>query len=327
MGWKGTLRSWEAASKRRDREIERQERLQIKAEKELEKLNDLLEAQEEVNEYEDYIDKVQSIHKSTLYSINWQEVLKSSPPEEPVKLVKNEHKAEKNYNNYRPNLFHKLFKRTEKIKSKLAQQIEIAKQLDEKNFKEALIDFEDKYDSWKKNVLEAQKVLAFEPDTIQAIIDKSELLNKIPEIGVNLDFEINDRNQLSIDIFLHSKDIIPKEVKTLLKSGKISIKDLPKSKYHELHQDYVCSVVLRIAREFFGLLPVNEIIITGIDDLLNKTTGHMEECPILSVLVVRATLDKLNFQKLDPSDAMASFLHHMSFKKTTGFCAIERIVF
>lgn len=236
MGWKGTLPSWEAASKRRDREIERQERLQVKAEKELEKLNDLLDAQEEVQKYEDYIQKVQSIHKSTLYSINWQEVLNSAPPEKPVKLVENQHKAEENYNNYRPSLFHKLFKKTEKIKSKLAYQIEIAKQLDEKKFKEELIDFEDKYNSWEKNVLEAQNVLAFEPNTLQAIIDKSELLNKIPELGVNLDFEINDKNQLSIDIFLHSKDFIPKEAKTLLKSGKISIKDLPKSKYHELHQ-------------------------------------------------------------------------------------------
>lgn len=85
--------------------------------------------------------------------------------------------------------------------------------------------------------------------------------------------------------------------------------------------------MLRIAREFLGLLPVNEMIITGIDDLLNKATGHLEECPILSVLVVRDTLDRLNFQKLDPSDAMASFLHRMSFKKTAGFCAIERITF
>jgi hypothetical protein len=76
---------------------------------------------------------------------------------------------------------------------------------------------------------------------------------------------------------------------------------------------------LRIAREICALLPIDGFIITAEDEILNSATGKIDPQPILSVYVRRATLQSLNFERVDPSDAMKNFVHNMDFKKTQGF--------
>lgn len=125
----------------------------------------------------------------------------------------------------------------------------------------------------------------------------------------------------------HDSKIIPKESKSLLKSGKLSVKDLPIGKYNELYQDYVCSSSLRVAREIFGLLPVDDMIVTSKTRLLNKATGRLEPQPILSVRFVRDTINSLDFDKIDPSDSMINFVHNMGFKKSQGMLAVEELSF
>ncbi|HGF7186034.1 TPA: hypothetical protein AB5E10_003495, partial [Vibrio cholerae] len=115
--------------------------------------------------------------------------------------------------------------------------------------------------------------------------------------------------------------------KSLLKSGKLSVKKMPVGKFNELYQDYVCSSVLRIAREAFAILPDEFILINATDKLLNKVTGHLEEQNILSVYISRSTLYGLNMESIDPSDSMQNFIHKMSFKPTKGFEAVPSVEF
>ena len=98
-----------------------------------------------------------------------------------------------------------------------------------------------------------------------------------------------------------------------------------KGKFNELYQDYICSCVLRVARELFALLPIENVFVTAIGELLNKQSGHIEEQPILSVNIPKNSLDKLNLGLIDPSDSMRNFVHNMDFKKTTGFNAVTRL--
>jgi hypothetical protein len=61
--------------------------------------------------------------------------------------------------------------------------------------------------------------------------------------------------------------------------------------------------------------------------MLDTATGHMTDQPILSVLLPRATMESLEFDALDPSDALRNFNHQMDFKKSKGFSRIEPIEF
>lgn len=73
------------------------------------------------------------------------------------------------------------------------------------------------------------------------------------------------------------------------------------------------------------MLPLKAVIVTAVAQLLNSKTGHMGSQPILSVAIPRQTLEKLRFASIDPSAAMSNFVHRMTFKKTQGFEAVERI--
>lgn len=75
----------------------------------------------------------------------------------------------------------------------------------------------------------------------------------------------------------------------------------------------------------FALLPVTMVIVTAHAEVLSRQTGHLEEKPILSVAVPRGTLARIEWETVDPSDAMANFKHRMCFKKTKGLSAVEPI--
>lgn len=97
---------------------------------------------------------------------------------------------------------------------------------------------------------------------------------------------------------------------------------MPKGKFNELYQDYICGCVLRVAREIFSFLPVEFVFINVQSELVNLATGHLEQQTILSVAIPRQTIERLNFETLDPSDSMRNFKHNMKFSKTTGFSIV-----
>jgi hypothetical protein len=100
---------------------------------------------------------------------------------------------------------------------------------------------------------------------------------------------------------------------------------MPQGQFSELYQDYICGCVLRVANETFALLPFETVIVTAVGDVLNTQSGHVEVKPLLSVVIPRGTLEKLNLDGIDPSDSMRNFVCRMDFKKTKGFMAVDRI--
>ena len=67
---------------------------------------------------------------------------------------------------------------------------------------------------------------------------------------------------------MNSDHVIPRAAKSLLKSGKLSVKQKPKGAFHELYQDYVCSATMRVAREALALLPVQTVVVDAKGNLL-----------------------------------------------------------
>jgi len=98
---------------------------------------------------------------------------------------------------------------------------------------------------------------------------------------------------------------------------------MTKSKHNELYQDHVCSLVIRVAREFFAHVPFNQVRVNVITKILNSSTGHLEDKPILSVIMISETINSLNLETIDPSDSMANFVHNMKFSKIKGFSPVS----
>ena len=100
---------------------------------------------------------------------------------------------------------------------------------------------------------------------------------------------------------------------------------MPKGRFHELYQDYVCGCVLRVARELFALFPLETVLVTAVIDSLDARTGQAEELPVLSVAMPRRVVARLDFSRLDPSDAIENFQHRGDFKASRKSEAFQPI--
>jgi hypothetical protein len=200
-----------------------------------------------------------------------------------------------------------------------------AKKIDEREYQESLRAYEQEHRDWEAACELASQVLSGNPEAYLDAIRQTNPFSDIAELGSSVEFQVYGEFLVEAILHVQGEDVIPSEVKSLLKSGKLSVKQMPKSKFYELYQDYVCGCVLRIARELFALLPIKMVTVNAVGELLNTETGYKEMKPILSVAIPQETLRNLNLEMIDPSDSMGNFVYRMAFKKTKGFQAVEAI--
>ena len=325
MGWKGTLRSINAAAKRADRHAKRRQRELLKNQIAYEKMQELEKAAYEVDVFENYIDVIQSIHKDCGDSVDWLKISTSQEPAKPLIISDNERQAIARLNSFAPSFIDKLFGKVTSKRQKLEKEVSIAKvkdtQINSTNLSQWNIDVEE----WKERVSLARRLLNGDISAKIDIIKELNPFSEIDHLGSGVKFTIQENGLLIVTINVHGANIIPKEQKTLLKSGRLSIKSMPVSRFNEIYQDYVCSVVLRVANEIFSILPDDKLIINAEDHLLNKSTGHLEPQSLLSVYITRDGVSRLNIEYIDPSDAMNNFIHNVNFKKTKGFEPVNEV--
>lgn len=318
MGWKGALRSLEAASRRAAREYEREQ-------KRLAKQQELNDAAFEVENFEETLNSLITLHNACLANCNWEKISLESPPSKPENLKQNELEAETKLKNFKPNFFHKLFNLTESKLNKLRRNIQEAQKKDEEQYRKNLELYKKDCSLWENSQKVSRGVL--EGD-LECYIEALKIINPYDELEnfiQKLEFVPLNASVAEIVVSTKGQQLIPNEIKSLLRSGKLSTKKMPQGKFYETYQDHICSCTLRIAREIFAVLPLKTVVITILDNLLNTQTGHLENQPILSVVIPRATISELNFSHLDPSDTMKNFVCKMNFKKTKGFEPVEKI--
>ncbi|SOD42574.1 hypothetical protein [Nitrosovibrio sp. Nv4] len=325
MGWKGTVRSIGVAYRAAERDAKRRQRGLEQQRKQYEKMQELEQAAYEVDVYQNHIDVIQSVHKECGTLVDWKAMASAPEPEKPKNLREREARTKAIAANYQPGFTDKLFKREDKKRKKLADEISKAIEDDESENINKIENWEREYSDWSKDAQLARGILNNDIKSKLTAIEKLDPFSEISTLGSSLSFKIAENSMIETTINIYGVEVIPNEVKSLLKSGHLSVKQMPKSQFNEIYQDYVCSCVLRVANELFSILPDEMVFVTAVDKLLNSKTGHLEEAPILSACVSRNTLQSLNMDNIDSSDCMSNFIHNMSFKKTKGFEAVERL--
>ena len=340
MGWKSTARSfgvpttargvlrswasssstssWEREERRRQRELERQRR-------DIDKMKELERARFEVEEYENYISVICSVHRECGETWNWPLVKDTPAPEAPQLKRVFENEAQRNRDSYVPSTMDKLFHRAKKKKAKFQEKVEEGKKRDLDLFNKAKDAHVLMLAEWKRNNDLAIRICAGD---VEGYIDAIKELNpffEIEHLGSAAHISIDEKSTAICTLDVQDEAVVPKEAKALLKSGRLSVKPITMTRFYDLYQDYVCGAAIRIAREMMALLPLEKVIVNVQSKMLNTATGLIEETPILSVQIPKTTLDGLKFDALDPSDSLKNFVHHMKFKKGKGFERIEVI--
>ncbi|WP_042455502.1 DUF4236 domain-containing protein [Neobacillus dielmonensis] len=276
--------------------------------REQQKLQELEYARLQVDLYENKLEQIRSIHHECDDPIDWREVLRRQPPFQHGQDGPNTQAARQQLESYQPGLMDRLFNRDEGKLRQLHEEVERAKEQDQQLL-----------NGWSHMHSLAERVLNRDIDAYYQVIQEMAPLDDLVEFGSGFEFGTDNPYEIHVSFDVNPESVIPNKALSLTKTGKLSEKNLTKTAYYDIYQDYVCSCALRIARDMLALLPITHVYVHAYEDRLNPATGHIEKITILSVKYDRLTLSRLNFTQLDPSDALENFLHKMKFKKTQGF--------
>lgn len=171
----------------------------------------------------------------------------------------------------------------------------------------------------------SKRVLGGDSQAYGEALSKLSSFGELSTLGSFISFRVEHAKLIECELHVSGKNVIPTEVKSLNSAGKVVVKTMPKGRFHDLYQDYVCGCVLRVAREVFALLPVDVVIVTTMVPVVQASTGLEATIPVLSAAIPRELIDKLDFSRLDPSDSMENFIHRgdvMASRKSGEFTAI-----
>lgn len=326
MGWRGALRAIAAAQRASERESLRRQRELARLSKQQEKVAALYQAASEVEEFNSRLEQITSVHKDCGNNWDWAQLLLTTAPKEPQRLNTDETAARAKLDAYEPGFFDRLFRREKHKRQKLEGNIAAGRDSDLANYNAALRKFEAAHKDWAEMNDLSARIIAGDVKAYRDAAEELSPFRELSDLGSRITLIFTNAKSAEATLFVNSDSVVPSEQKTLLQSGKLSIKPMPQSRFNELYQDYVAGAVLRIARELFGLLPLDTVTVTAVANMLNTQSGYMEDTSILSAFVPRATLQKLNFESLDPSDALKNFNHRMEFKKSKGFSSVAPLI-
>lgn len=183
----------------------------------------------------------------------------------------------------------------------------------------------DDYGDWKKLHDLSGKILAGDIDSYLEVLAEVKPFEDLTEYGSDFEVGTDDPSSMTVEFNVKSEEVVPQETLALTSTGKLSRKALAKSTRNDIVQDYICSCVIRIAREMFALLPVDRVLINAKDSILNTATGHNEDVTLVSVIFDRARFMDTDFSRIDPSDLIEAYPSNMAFKKTSGLGAVEEL--
>lgn len=356
------LRTEIAEQKREEKELEKRRRAAEKAERDLqkqvaesEKAAILARNKREFRNYEEHLVRIQSMHKTSIEAVDWREINEEEAPPRLegafgekiwVKLKSKGQDVEKaKIDNFEPSFKRKLFDNLFKNRSatgigeriakwlfkaedaklaELERNFELAKKKDLAEFERLKARQEAAYQSWAYLQELSARILEGDKEKFVEAIGHFDIFADLWEYGSAINFNTT-ADILEVNFSARSEELVPSSEKILNKNGSLSEKDISTTQFNEIYQDYVCSCVLRIAKEIFAILPISQVYIHVVAPQLNKSTGHDDEICILSILIDKKTISRLNMGYIDPSDSMGNFAHNMDFDKKKGFQAVDKL--
>ena len=129
-------------------------------------------------------------------------------------------------------------------------------------------------------------------------------------LKVPFDFSINyeylpTHQILRIQLDLPEIEDFPKKKATLLATEEISIKDKGKAECTKDYANSVCGMAFFFVGMMFNVsLKIRDIEISAYTQRVNKATGNEEDCYIYSVVFNRSHFARINYDAIDPIEAL-----------------------
>jgi hypothetical protein len=288
------------------------------------------QAADEVSDYEAELAVLTSVHKGCGPEWNWHAVSQEPAPQPPAYVATRTESARAAAAAYVPdfieNLFEPLFGTVTRARKAYSDLIEFAMRDDANEYASLHRAYLEQVAAhqWRQQV--ARGVLQADPEAYRAVLEHLAPLAQLRDPFMI--FPVLDEiapDAVVVECLVDDVSIVPEEKKGFTATGKLSVKAFSETSRWTHYQDYVCGCALRVAREVFAMLPVPRVVVNAATDNLDTSTGRNDWATILAVSFQRESFSALNFERLDPSDAVSRFDHRMQFKKTYGFAPVSPI--
>jgi hypothetical protein len=337
MTWRGAIRAISAELRRQEREAARRARAAEKEFKAELKLAQQELAAAEVELFESHIDVLTSMHRECVDPIDWTTLVDQPlppPPSEPPpieRLLSEEarHALEVHSRSFFGRLFGS--KRRHDLEHALAEALEVEQQNElwtQKQHQARLTE----HARAVIDVLEMHElaacVLAGNLEAQSDVVRDSGCLHEIAtSLGqTQFDLTLNDQ-RATLVLHVKEDEVVPSEQLSLTQKGSVSRKKLPATRRMEIYEDYVCGSALRAAREIMAVIPTPAVLIHVESERVDRSTGHLARCVILSVLVPRGITSRVDWTRVDASELVTKLHHNMKLKRGKGFEPVQELTF
>jgi hypothetical protein len=273
-------------------------------------------------EYEEIVAALTRAHRIQFKRRDWLTLATSPIKPMPERHHGNEETARRRLDDYQPGFFARLFRREEGDRQQLSAKVVTARSKDD-------ADHAGRVTATNKHNAEikfAQKVVELVPDALIEALDRHSALGALPFSIEGIDTIFIGNRVVAVVDGLDFEDM-PEESISLLKSGKASVKLLPSTRRYEMHKEAICSAAVRVALEFLGSLPIGEVEVLMLTDVLDRSSGHIESSPVLHVRMTEQSARTLNFERADPSALIDRLGGHLEWNKKDGFRKLNPLTF
>lgn len=180
-------------------------------------------------------------------------------------------------------------------------------------------DFECKRELLKGNLEGSSEAVFMNFETILNEIDIK------PEFF--LDFEYDEKQKhFHIDLDLPEIEDLPKKTATILKSGKISVKNKTQKLLKEDFANCITGLGLLIGGvAFMSGAGVKKVSISGYSQRIDKKDGVEKDDYLYTVQFDREQFSNINFENIEPLETFKLFPHQMLISKTFEFTPVELV--
>ncbi|MDV2884779.1 DUF4236 domain-containing protein [Alkalihalophilus pseudofirmus] len=270
------------------------------------------EASQLVEEYEQHIKALQELHLRVSEPINWKEKASEAPPFSIGEIGPHETDARRDVEQYKPSFFSRLLKKEAKEMAELEEKLE-----------HAILKDKESYSAWLNRVNKAQTLAAGGVEVYKELLDETDLFQTAEEYGAAVELVPIDRSEV-IFTFLVNDHVIPDETFCLTKTGKLSRKAQTKTNYYHLYQQFICSLLLKAARDCLHALPDVTTVHCHVEERrIDPADGHHKNSRLIEVTFTRAQMESKRFEHIDAQAAVAGYDPAWKFIKTKGFQPIR----
>lgn len=222
MAGNSIIRDLEVSERRQQREAQKRMRELERQAKEQAKLSEIEQARLEVATFESGLEVLLSVHKEQPKEWDWMALKTALPPHCPRKYPRNELKA-------------KLlgeFQKGASTNQEIEAGFERARLLDEQDYQDAAADYAREAARHVRMKTLAGRIIAGEQKAYTEALAEFSVLAEISNLGSSIHFTVHSATLLECVLKVNGRQAIASEVKSLTSTGKLSVKPMPKARFH-----------------------------------------------------------------------------------------------